>query len=190
MVFILLLFNPLTMSVFFSSCCCKNGLNDFLFVYLCDFRVGCFFYYYYYFKFSLKSVVENIISLDAKSFSTQLLSALCVVCMSVFSAAMTLVCILLRRLHFSRVFCRGCCFCLFVIDFMCMILNVQSPLKSVTCHLVVSVVHAACHRLPVSCVPFACQYSNISTTKWGIAQCIAHGINGWIDVAQCIKEIP
>lgn len=134
----------------FFSCCCKNGLNDFffLFVYLCDFRLFFYHYFHFYFKFSLKIVVENIISLlQSRVFSTQLLSLVCI-----------LLLLLLFFIFLSFVF-------FVVVDFMCMIFNVQSPLKSVTCHLVVSVVHTACHRFPISCMPFACQYSNISTTK-------------------------
>jgi len=52
------------------------------------------------------------------------------------------------------------------------------------------VVNASDHALAIACVPFAGEDADVGASKGGIAEGIAHGIYGRVDVAEGIKEIP
>lgn len=60
-------------------------------------------------------------------------------------------------------------------------------MKKMRKHLVVE---TAVHGDPVPAVPFASQYSYVSPAEGGVEERVTHGVDGAVDVAEIVKEVP
>lgn len=74
--------------------------------------------------------------------------------------------------------------CLFLFMYVCMHVYLRCVCL---CRLIVE---AAVHRSAVAIMPLAGENPHVGSPEGSVTQCIAHGVNGAVDITQVIEEVP